>query len=155
MTAMDTLEYGERLNVAMTAVLDELASAQAKFGPMADRFEGAAVLQEEVDEWWHEIKHGASDRVNMLAEARQVCAMALRFTGDVCAEDPAEVLAVAATHARLRFPSPHAAYAHVRGEMARLWEAVEVDHQRGTMAFIARMVAAHAMHFLVVFGGTP
>lgn len=68
-------------NAAFDAVLIELHAAQAKFGPFASAHEGYAVLLEEVDELWHEVKHGSIDRQR--EEAVQVAAMALRFLIDV------------------------------------------------------------------------
>lgn len=63
-------------------VLRELDKATAKFGPFASAHEGYAVLQEEVDELWQEVKHGSRNRQR--EEAIQVAAMALRFLIDVC-----------------------------------------------------------------------
>jgi hypothetical protein len=47
------------------------------------RHESYAILLEEVDELWDEIKADASDE-RVLAEAIQVGAMALRFITEVC-----------------------------------------------------------------------
>lgn len=68
-------------NRAFDAVLMELQQAQEKFDPFASAHEGYAVLLEEVDELWHEVKHGSLDRQR--EEAVQVAAMALRFLVDV------------------------------------------------------------------------
>lgn len=65
----------------LVAVLAELARAQESFGPFASAHEGYAVLLEEVDELWHEVKHGTTERQR--EEAVQVAAMALRFLVDV------------------------------------------------------------------------
>jgi len=46
--------------------------------------EGYAVLLEEVDELWDEIKANPQDRRRMRAEAIQVAAMAMRFLVEVC-----------------------------------------------------------------------
>jgi molybdopterin biosynthesis enzyme len=59
----------------------ELISAQRKFPPFHNAHEGYAVLLEEVDELWKEVKVGS--RVAMRREAIQVAAMALRFLVDV------------------------------------------------------------------------
>jgi hypothetical protein len=66
----------------LSDVLAELNSATVKFGPFASAHEGYAVLLEEVEELWHEVKHGTLDRQR--DEATQVAAMALRFLVDVC-----------------------------------------------------------------------
>jgi hypothetical protein len=67
----------------------ELESATERFGPFASPHEGYAVLLEEVDELWAEIKAdklpGARER--MRREALQVAAMAARFLLDVPAEE--------------------------------------------------------------------
>jgi hypothetical protein len=70
------------VDAAMDRVLTEFESATAKFGPFKSRHEGFAVLQEEVDELWQEVKHG--DQAAALMEAVQVAAMALRFVVDCC-----------------------------------------------------------------------
>ena len=65
-------------------VLDELRKARQKFAPMHGPHEGYAVILEELEELWQEVKR--KDRVTglMRAEAVQVAAMALRFISDVC-----------------------------------------------------------------------
>ena len=55
--------------------------------PMNSAHEGYAVLLEEVDELWAEVKKGGSEPrsiARMRAEAIQVGAMAMRFIHDVC-----------------------------------------------------------------------
>lgn len=65
----------------MQEVLDELDDACKKFPPFNSAHEGFAVLQEEVDELWQEVKHGT--KVREREEAIQVAAMALRFLLDI------------------------------------------------------------------------
>lgn len=66
-------------------VLAELAKARAKFGRFNSAHEGFAVLDEEHDELWDEVKANHPDRTaRMRAEAIQVAAMAIRFVEDVC-----------------------------------------------------------------------
>lgn len=65
------------------AAATELQSATEKFGAFASPHEGFAVIQEEVDELWAEIK-GGQDVERMRDEAVQVAAMAMRFVGDLC-----------------------------------------------------------------------
>jgi len=62
-------------------VLAELDRATAKFGPFNSAHEGYAVILEELDELWDEIKK--NDAVNVRKEAVQVAAMALRFLMDI------------------------------------------------------------------------
>ena len=51
---------------------------------MASAHEGYAILLEEVDELWDEIKKKTHDYDKMEQEALQVMAMAARFINDVC-----------------------------------------------------------------------
>ena len=66
---------------ATDAALSELHDAMLKFPPFHSRHEGYAVLKEEVDELWAEVKHGTPTRAK--EEAIQVAAMALRFLVDL------------------------------------------------------------------------
>jgi len=65
-------------------VLKELRSATEKFGTFASPHEGYAILKEEVDELWDEIKRKKPLTGQMRAEAIQVAAMAIRFVVDCC-----------------------------------------------------------------------
>lgn len=71
-----------------TEVLEELANARKRFGPMVSAHEGYAVLLEEVDELWEEVRGNKRDMIAykaaMRAEAVQVAAMALAFIVEVC-----------------------------------------------------------------------
>lgn len=77
-----------RLDLVMLMIRAELAAATLKFGPFASAHEGYAVILEELDELWDEVKNnkapGARDRQRN--EARQVAAMAARFLLDLPAE---------------------------------------------------------------------
>jgi len=65
-------------------VADELARARRKFpGAQNSPHEGWAVLREEVDELWDDVKGNAS-RETMRKEAIQIAAMAIRFIEDLC-----------------------------------------------------------------------
>lgn len=65
-------------------VRDEVAWAREKYKPMASLHEGFAILQEEVEELWDEIKKKPSkrDKANLLHEAIQVGAMVQRLAED-------------------------------------------------------------------------
>jgi hypothetical protein len=79
-------------------VIQELLRAREKFAPMASAHEGYAVILEELDELWEEIRtnpkkaYAEQDdpaqwhRNRMRTEAVQLAAMALRFIEDVCME---------------------------------------------------------------------
>jgi len=72
------------------AVVDELKRATRLHGPISCPHEGKAIIEEELDELWDEIKackHWRLDgeaRGRMRYEATQVAAMAMRFILDVC-----------------------------------------------------------------------
>lgn len=65
----------------------ELQRAISLHAPMASAHEGYAVILEELDELWDEVKKGGTEPRSverMRKEAIQVAAMALRFVHDVC-----------------------------------------------------------------------
>lgn len=67
-------------------VADEWYAAERRYPSFNSAHEGYAVLLEEVDELWEEVKKNPKTRSKaaMRAEAIQVAAMALRFIHDVC-----------------------------------------------------------------------
>ncbi len=69
------------------AIRDEAARGRNKNGPHHSAHEAWAVLREEVDELWDEVKQRRQNPELMATEALQVAAMALRFLQDVCPED--------------------------------------------------------------------
>lgn len=71
---------------AFDDVRAELERARAKFPtPFASAHEGFAILNEERDELWDEVKGNAlGRRERMREEAIQVAAMAIRFVEEVC-----------------------------------------------------------------------
>jgi hypothetical protein len=81
---VDCEELGMKL-ADYDAVMAELERAQQNFPPMHSEHEGFAILKEEVDELWDEIKKSPSkrDKAKLRAEAIQVAAMALRFISDL------------------------------------------------------------------------
>lgn len=68
------------LNAVLDSVVSELTLASSKFPAFHSPHEGFAILKEEVDELWTEVK--ANDRERAREEAIQVAAMALRFLLD-------------------------------------------------------------------------
>ncbi len=82
---MTEREYDHAVAVANEDVLAELVRA-LRYPPMNSPHEGYAVLLEEVDELWAEVKvkQGQRDLVKLRYEATQVAAMALRFIVDIC-----------------------------------------------------------------------
>ena len=76
---------------AVSSIVEEYLRASKKFGAMASAHEGYAVILEELDELWDEIKNQIQDKEAIRAEAIQVGAMALRFLVDVCELEPPHV----------------------------------------------------------------
>ena len=70
----------------ISEVVVELAEARERYEPFYSAHEGYAVLLEEVDELWAEVKKRPTERnvERMREEALQIAAMAVRFIQDVC-----------------------------------------------------------------------
>lgn len=71
------------ISLVTIEVKEEYEKAIRKFGAFNSAHEGYAVLKEEVDELWDEIKGGQNIN-RMREEAIQVAAMAIRFINDCC-----------------------------------------------------------------------
>jgi len=78
---------------AIDEVKEELFKARAKFANQRSYHEGYAVILEEVDELWDEVKTSTRGFTNteliarkqrIRMEAIQVAAMAIRFVEDLC-----------------------------------------------------------------------
>lgn len=76
----------EALHDAATDARAEAGRAMALYAPFNSLHEGFAVLLEEVDELWDEIKKkpAARDIDKIHTEATQIAAMALRLIVDCC-----------------------------------------------------------------------
>jgi len=79
-----TSRTGPRADKGVAAIADiwvEYEEAIGRFPPFHSAHEGFAVLWEEVDELWDEVKRRPMQRSKaaMRIEARQIAAMALRF----------------------------------------------------------------------------
>jgi len=59
--------------------LKELAKAESQFPPFNSYHEGYAIIKEELDELWDEIKSKRRTKDRLYGEATQVAAMAIRF----------------------------------------------------------------------------
>jgi NTP pyrophosphatase (non-canonical NTP hydrolase) len=79
----------EQAKPVIQAVAREHDAAVRRYRPFNSAHEGFAVLKEEVDELWDEIrkKDGARNRERMRREAVQIAAMAVRFITDVLGEE--------------------------------------------------------------------
>lgn len=78
-----------RVDQALRRIEQEFHKAQQAHPPMASVHEGYAVILEELDELWDEVKQRPSKRVisAIRLEAIQVAAMALRFLVDLVPEE--------------------------------------------------------------------
>lgn len=78
-------EIGEMYGQEISEVINELERATKNFPSMVSAHEGYAILKEEVDELWDEVKeqHGVRDQARMRDEAKQIAAMAIRFMRDL------------------------------------------------------------------------
>jgi len=75
---------GQARTAVLAEVEEELGRAQDKFSPFNSAHEGYAVILEELDELWQEVKDKTGEPHKMREEAIQVAAMAVRFVIDVC-----------------------------------------------------------------------
>jgi hypothetical protein len=85
------MEQDFRVGGVIADLVDELMGAMESFPAMNSAHEGFAVLKEEVDELWDEVKvkQGERNLENMRKEAIQVAAMAVRFAADICHDEKA------------------------------------------------------------------
>lgn len=72
-----------KANKAIDAMRIEVLTATAKFGSFNSCHEGYAVILEELNELWEEIKAKPRDFDKIRREAIQVGAMAIRFLMDL------------------------------------------------------------------------
>ena len=73
-------------NDILKMISDELVRAREKFDNFNSAHEGYAVLLEEVDELWDEIKTNG-ELTHLRDEAIQIAAMAIRFIEDCCIDE--------------------------------------------------------------------
>lgn len=79
-----SVDFGPQYAAASAAITAEALRARRKFPPFNSSHEGYAVLAEEVDELWDDVK--ADNVEHAIEEAIQVGAMALRFIADMRAK---------------------------------------------------------------------
>lgn len=75
----------DELGRAIKDVTDEVVAAMAKYPAMNSAHEGWAVIWEELDELWDEVKvkQGHRNAEKLYQEAKQTAAMAIRFMLDI------------------------------------------------------------------------
>jgi hypothetical protein len=76
-------------------ILSEAVRARRKFAPFNSAHEGYAVIAEELDELWDDVKANRNTEEHMISEAIQVGAMAIRFVADMRAKGLGEQAATA------------------------------------------------------------
>jgi len=76
----------DRAEEAIRLIIREYGRATSLNGPFHSAHEGYAVILEELDELWEQVRLRDSERdvEKMRKEAAQIGAMALRFIVDVC-----------------------------------------------------------------------
>jgi hypothetical protein len=77
-------EHQKRIQTVILDVEVELHNAESLHSPAHSYHEAFAILKEEVDELWEEIKQKEPCNQRITSEATQVAAMALRFLVDQC-----------------------------------------------------------------------
>ncbi len=78
MTSATTID-----KLIFNCVLTELAGARKKHSPMRSAHEAYAVILEELDEFWEEVRQKRGNKVGMQNELIQVAAMAFRALSDL------------------------------------------------------------------------
>lgn len=87
MAYIDTKGVAEKYTKALDEISEEIMHARSYHGPMRGAHEGYAVILEELDELWEEVRAKKFSKGKARAEARQVAAMALAFMAEVCGDD--------------------------------------------------------------------
>lgn len=83
-----------KLDEILQAFRAEVLRARKKHKPMNSPHEGYAVLKEEVDELWDEVKADNGREITAMEEATQVAAMGVRYVMDLSPsiDDPTDIL---------------------------------------------------------------
>lgn len=76
----------EKQEKVINSVMTELSNITSAHPPYNSAHEGYAILKEEVDELWDEVKNDKEPyrKARMYAEAKQVAAVAIKFLMDIC-----------------------------------------------------------------------
>ena len=72
--------------IILQTLEDEYSRATKMFGAFHSSHEGIAIIKEEVDELWDEIK-GEQKMEGLMEEASHVATMAIRFMQDICLKE--------------------------------------------------------------------
>jgi len=81
-----SLKEQKKIKLAMREIYSELMRATARYPKMASFHEGYAIIAEELEELWAEVKKKPETRdfIALRREAVQTGAMVLRFLYDLC-----------------------------------------------------------------------
>jgi len=71
------------VDAVLTEVRAEILRAVSKHRPMNSPHEGYAVIAEELDELWDEVKEHRGRQLSAFGEAIQVAAMGVRYVADL------------------------------------------------------------------------
>lgn len=85
---IDLLTAMGYIHPAIADVIEEYYAACQEHPPMHSAHEGWAVIKEELDELWEEVRKKNPSRELQYKEAKQVAATAIRFMIDVCQQGP-------------------------------------------------------------------
>lgn len=78
-SAVDITNIMADVDFVLGKVRDEIVRAMAKHRPYASAHEAWAVIREEVDELWDEVKADRGYTVDAFIEAEQIAATAVRY----------------------------------------------------------------------------
>lgn len=82
----------KRLNRILVDVKNEYVRASGLFSKFHSGHEGKAIIEEDLDELWDEVKKFPLSNPHFLRkEAIQIAAMAVRFIMDICLEEEENV----------------------------------------------------------------
>jgi|1185.fasta_scaffold601479_1 hypothetical protein len=141
-----------RAALEINEVADALTEAQASIPTLTTGYEGYAVILEQLDGVWHQVKHGTREQARQYAE--QVAVHALRYMIDLTGGSYHSALNAVAeelTAAMRKFgpmASGHEGYAVIKEELDELWYEV-CQGTRDTQRAEVLQVAAMAIRFLV------
>lgn len=82
--AMTQADRAIAAEAILAAIYNEYTLARRKFAPLNSGHEGWAVIKEELDELWEEVRNDMGAGSGARGEAIQIAAMALAYAVEVC-----------------------------------------------------------------------
>lgn len=80
----EKLKDKSEMDALLEEIKEEYKYAVVHFDEFNSAHEGYAVIKEELDELWDEVKKKCNSKKKMRKEALQIAAMGMRFIVDVC-----------------------------------------------------------------------